>query len=806
MQTPPSRRQGLEQRLKAIESERTELLRQLAEEPADYWIDPLPASLLGIPACVAPPSTSDERITLFTRLFRSRDDVFPKRWENKNKSTHGYSPACRNEWVQGVCEKPKTKCTQCSQRVFLRLDETVIRGHLEGLFTIGTYAIRLDDTCTFLAADFDKERWRQDVMAFKNTAIGFGIETYIERSRSGNGAHAWMFFKEPVPARLARQLGTIILMQAIEKEYQQEFNSYDRFFPSQDTLPKGGFGNLIALPLQRIPRKDGNSVFVDDDFNPWPDQWNFLSKVRLLSKSELIHCIEKNLPEKPHAMPPESPDLEILQAEKLLSSGKTLPVHYAGAILITVSNCIEIPIDGLPSKLITMYKRAATFANPKFYELQRLRFSTWKTPRYICCAELSDDGKRILLPRGLLSPCMQLSESAGASIEIADLRPQYRRISVKFTGELLAAQTSAVRDLLKNESGILVAPPGAGKTVIGCALIGKRKLPTLILVHRKQLADQWKQRLLQFTNLTKKQIGTFDLKDEKRKGVVDIGMFQTLAHAVANQELIREYGMVIVDECHRVPAPSFEPVLKKILARHYVGLTATPYRKDGLDKIITMQCGPILHTMAESAAQQELVRNVVVRETSFKMTEGENIRSELHEIWQALITDPVRVALIAADIISALSEGRFPLVLSDRKEHLEAITKKVAELQENKAINGFVITSDNGKKERDSFIKSARDLIAQGKPAFLLSTGSLIGEGFDLPELCTLILAMPLSFKGRLVQYAGRLHRESSGKKEVRIYDYVDVNLGLGITMFRKRLTTYRKMGYTVHLPANSRL
>jgi superfamily II DNA or RNA helicase len=360
--------------------------------------------------------------------------------------------------------------------------------------------------------------------------------------------------------------------------------------------------------------------------------------------------------------------------------------------------------------------------------------------------------------------------------------------------------------LLKNECGVLVAPPGAGKTVIGCALICKRKVPTLILVHRKQLADQWKQRLLQFTDLDKKQIGTYDLKGGKRKGTVDIGMLQTLAHANDCRQSIAGYGLVIVDECHRVPAASFEPVLKRIEARYYVGLTATPYRKDGLDKIITMQCGPVLHTMTESIAQKEIVRNVIVRETSFRMGESQNMRSELHEIWQALITDPARLTLVASDIGTALTEGRFPLVLSDRKEHLVALAQRVTEMYGSESVNGFVITSANGTKERAKFIDSARDLHAKGKRAFLLSTGSLIGEGFDLPELCTLILAMPLSFKGRLVQYAGRLHREREGKNDVRIYDYVDVNLGLGITMFRKRVTTYRKMGYAIHLPPESRL
>ena len=801
---PASRRQEIKQRLDDLEKEHKNLLQELARLPPDIESPSFPQTL-GISVSESPLTTSEERIAL-TRLFRCREDVFPKLWENRSKGTKGYSPACQVEWVHGVCEKPKIKCSDCRNKVFIPFDENVIRGHLEGNFTVGTYAIREDDSCIFLATDFDKDHWQQDVSAFRVASRKLGIETYVERSRSGNGAHAWIFFKEPILAKLARQLGTIILSHAIGERNLIRFESYDRFFPSQDTIPKGGFGNLIALPLQRIPRKNGNSVFVDDDFHPWPDQWKFLSGVRLLSNAEVIDFVNKFSRKSSAAHFSEPQDPEIAQAERLITSDKRPIGHYTDDIFIEISNHVEILLKGIPSRLIAAYKHAATFANPKFFELQRLRFSTWKTPRYICCAELSDDGERIILPRGILSQCKELSESTGAKVVISDIRPKYKRIAAKFIGELLVPQIHALRDLIKNENGVLVAPPGAGKTVIGCALICKRKLPTLILVHRKQLADQWKQRLLQFTDLKKKQIGTFDLKGKKRKEIVDIGMLQTIAHIKDDSGLIDGYGLVIVDECHRVPAPSFEPVLKRIEARYYLGLTATPYRKDGLDKIITMQCGPIQHTMTESVAQKEIIRNVIVRETSFRMIETPDVRAELHEIWQAMIIDLDRLTLVASDICTALSEGRFPLVLSDRTEHLTALSRKVTEMHEGASVNGFVITSANGKMERAKFIESARGLHAQGKKAFLLSTGSLIGEGFDLPELCTLMLAMPLSFKGRLVQYAGRLHRESTGKKDVRIYDYVDVNLGLGITMFRKRLTTYRKMGYTIHLPPGSKL
>jgi superfamily II DNA or RNA helicase len=372
------------------------------------------------------------------------------------------------------------------------------------------------------------------------------------------------------------------------------------------------------------------------------------------------------------------------------------------------------------------------------------------------------------------------------------------------SSKLLPLQKRALRDLSSQESGVLVAPPGSGKTVIACALIAKRKLRTLVLVHRKQLADQWTEQLLQFTDLEKGQIGSFDGKETRRKGVVDMGMLQTLARDHDPDRLLDGYGHIVIDECHHVPAVSFESVLRRIQARHFLGLTATPYRKDGLEKIITMQCGPVLHTMAETKAQAQLSRQVLVRETGFRMDPEASAQPALHEIWQALITDKERLRLVASDVIAALEEERFPLVLSDRKDHLELLLAEIT--ASRKHVAGFLFTSDIGKRQRNRMMDEITAMRERGEFPFLLSTGSLIGEGFDLPELCTLVLAMPLSFKGRLVQYAGRLHRESAGKRDVRIYDYVDSNLGLCITMFRKRMTTYRKMGYIVEIPPDSHL
>jgi superfamily II DNA or RNA helicase len=763
--------------------------------------------MYGNPAAHTPLPTSEERITFFHKLFVCREDVFPKLWENIKTGKKGYSPACRVEWVKGVCGKPAVKCGECLNRQFIPLDETIIRQHLEGKITAGTYAIRADDTCIFLAIDFDKSSWRTDVTAVKKAARELGIELSIERSRSGNGAHAWIFFNEPIQARLARHLGSLILTHAIAQHHQMEFNSYDRLFPNQDTLPKGGFGNLIALPLQREPRKSGNSVFVDDNFEAFPDQWVFLSTIKCLSNADVSALLTTHTPIIFATPSDDAADVSLLAAESTLQyKPSSMDLVFTGNIMFELSNSLSISIANLPSSLVAALKMTGTFANPKFYELQRLRFSTWNTPRYICCAALSEDRRMLILPRGLLEQCLAIAQNHGATVTIRDRRKDYAPIATTFSGTLLPQQREACEALLNFESGVLVAPPGAGKTVMACAVIASRKLPTLILVHRKQLAEQWKAQLLQFTDLTKKQIGTFDLNGGKRKGIVDIGMIQTVSKEKSREFILPDYGLVIIDECHHIPALSFEAVLGKISARYFLGLTATPYRKDGLEKIIHMQCGPVRHTMTETIGQSLIGRHVIIRETNFTMPDSDTPQTAIHQIWERLVSDSSRLSLVARDVADALEEGRFPLVLSDRRDHLvlllEAINKHVDAERET----GFLLTSDMGKKKRRQIIDTAIEMRGMGNHPFLLSTGSLIGEGFDLPGLCTLFLAMPLSFKGRLIQYAGRLHRESEGKTDVRIYDYVDIGLGLGVSMFRKRVTAYKKMGYRLDVPPGSKI
>lgn len=613
----------IEARLSELENERKSLVVELtALQSSTRSEDELP-SLLGLPVSASSPRTPEEKVDLFLTLFRARESVFPKLWENLSKGTKGYSPACRNEWVPGVCGKPKVKCSECPSQAFIRLDEQAVRDHLQGKknCTIGTYAIREDDTCTFLAADFDGEGWHQDVSAYRVAARELGIQVEIERSRSGNGAHAWIFFQTPVEARAARQLGTVIVARAQASRHTMSLSTYDRFFPNQDTLPRGGFGNLIALPLQKAPRDEGNSVFLNEDLTPHEDQWTLLASARRLSVDEVRGVLSRELSNSAFQLV-QYEDSAVASAEHALDSGSHKVVHgsYIGQIEIEIGARLSVKTAELPSSILSALKRTATFANPEFFNKERLRFSTWKTPRFIFCGEIFPD--RLILPRGCLDACLEIAKKAGSSVVLRDSRPGFSKVKATFHGELSAEQKKAVAELIKNDIGVLVAPPGAGKTVIGCALITKRKLSTLVLVHRTPLMDQWRQRISEFLSIDPKKIGTFGGTRKKPTGEIDVGMLPSLAKLEDAEalEMLAPYGQIIIDECHHLPAVSFDKVLQKSPAKHVVGLTATPYRKDGHQAIIHMQCGATRYEI-KHVDGPTLTKRVIVRETtsSFRM-------------------------------------------------------------------------------------------------------------------------------------------------------------------------------------------
>ncbi len=809
---PYSRLAAIAAELRELEERRSRLLAEQAELTRREY-DTLP--LTG-PQSVATPLTPDQKIAFFLSLFACRTDVYPRLWENPKTARKGYSPTCRNEWVRGICEKPRVKCTDCLHQAFPQLDANAIRDHLTGRHTIGSYSIRADDTCTFLAADFDGSGWRDDLTAYLRAAAKLSLTVAAERSRSGNGGHAWLFFAEPVPAALARRLGTFILAHAAVLHPALRLETYDRFFPNQDTLPSGGFGNLIALPLQKPARDHGNSVFLDNTLAPVPDQWAHLASLPRLTREDLDSALARATPpptpRSTHPSDDPEPAPFQLQSDEsaldLLPASITRDLHPHPVAAFRAAQLV-IPLANLPARLTAALKRLATFANPVFHEKQRLRFPTYDTPRFLFVGELHPD--RLVLPRGVLADATQLLRRAGGRLHLTDQRPPATPFAATFLGTLTAPQQAAVNAMLAHHEGVLVAPPGAGKTVMACALLARRGVKTLILVHRTSLLEQWRERLAAFLGLAPRDIHRLGGAKRTAQAPVALGMLQTVARSPHPETLLAPYAHVIIDECHHVPAAGFETVLKACPARFILGLTATPRRKDGLQKLLHLQCGPVRHHFASAPDTTAHQRLLFVRTCPLDLPPPD---APIHQLWTALVTSRARNEQIAADIATCHREGRAIAVLSDRREHLTNLQAHTARLLADSSVSPEAPTPafdstpaqpsptlhhlDGSTTRRDrAAILADLDRLADTAQGFVLfATASLLGEGFDLPRLDTLFLTTPVSFSGRVVQYAGRLHRAHPGKTDVRIYDYYEPAHRLSAHMHRKRLTTLHALDY----------
>ncbi len=759
----------------------------------------LPLPMSAQPTVESAHHSPAEKITLFLDLFGTRRSVYPKRWENSKTNKSGYSPACDNEWRQGVCRKPQVKCTECAHQKFPPLDARAVELHLRGLATLGVYAIAEDNTCRFLAADFDGEGWKENVAAYREAGAKTAMTIAIERSRSGTGAHAWIFFSEPVPAEFARKLGTILLAQAAATRPSMGLETFDRLFPNQDTISPGGFGNLIALPLARQPRQAGNTLFLDDQFQPITDQWEYLARLLRPSMQQVHELVARMapLPPQPQQQSSEMPDLVLRSEEAALDLSRPTirKGMMSGEITIRLDSKIHIART-FPVAVLAALKRLATFANPVFHEKLRLRFPTFDTPRFLFAGEWHPD--RLLLPRGILEPCLQILEDSGAEVCLQDQREKGTRCVWTFGAELRPEQQRAVREMEQHDIGILCAPPGSGKTVMGCALIARHKTSAMVLVHRAVLLDQWKEAAMNFLGLKKKEIGVWKGSKPRLTRRLDIAMLPSLSRATDFAAAFAGYGLIIVDECHHIPAATFELLLKACPARRIIGLTATPYRKDHLEKLFLLQCGPIRHIL-KTADTNEEGRAVIVRRSTITMPQSTG-QPPIHEVWDALVADEGRLQRIVADIFACIEEGRCPLVLADRKLYLDKIDEAIKSNPRADGVSCYRMESGVGKKARNAIREKIDAHYQNEQPFVLLATASLVGEGFDLPQLDTLILAMPLSFKGRLIQYAGRLHRTHAGKASARIYDYLDDNHALTRAMFQRRSIGYRQMGYRVEM------
>ena len=740
-------------------------------------------------APVASYSAAGEKLKLFRSLFRGREDVYAVRWEGRNGKS-GYMPAYRREWGSGASlQNEKTK-------EYFPLTDDAVRNHLTGKTTIGVYPLLRDNSCWFLAVDFDKKDWSLDATEFLATCKEWDVPAVFERSRSGNGGHVWIFFKSAVQAALARNLGASILTRTMDRRHLIGLDSYDRFFPNQETMPKGGFGNLIALPLQHRPRQNGNSVFVDENLKPFHDQWAVLSTIQRMDENHAEEIVKKAQKtgqvvglrlsveddgSDPWTLPPsKKPKCE-------LSIGP-LP----STVRITLANFVYVEKQGLPSGFLNRLHRLAAFQNPEFYRAQAMRFSTFGKPRIIHCAE--ELSNHVAVPRGCFDDVMSLFEVHGISPMIENQATIGHAHDLKFFGELRPDQRRAAKALIQHDHGVLCATTAFGKTVIAAWLIARRKVNTLILVHRRQLLDQWIERLTSFLHLPKIQLGKIGGGSRRLTGVIDVAVIQSLYQKHTVDDLVTDYGHVIVDECHHVSAVSFEQVLRQVKARYVTGLTATPVRKDGHHPIITMQCGPIRYRVdAKTQAKLRPFNHIAVpRATDLRLQAGGD-RFEIHQIYAALAKNRRRNDLIASDVISAVRSGRSPIVLTERVSHICELEARLA----GDVKNVIVLRGGAGMKKRKAE-KDQLDCVSESEDRVLLATGRYIGEGFDDSRLDTLFLAMPIAWKGTLQQYAGRLHRLHDNKQVVVIYDYVDAMVPVLDKMFLKRRKGYEAIGYEV--------
>jgi superfamily II DNA or RNA helicase len=755
-------------------------------------------------------SSGQEKIRLFRSLFRGREDVFPRRFESKKTGKSGYQPVCRKEWIKGLCRKPKIKCHDCESRDFVPVTDEVIESHLLGHdvstkrskrdYTIGVYPLLQDETCWFLVVDFDKEDWLDDVSVYMDTCRTYKVPVVLERSRSGNGGHVWFFFSEPIPAGLARQLGAFMLTESMEQRPDIGFESYDRFFPSQDTMPRGGFGNLIALPLQKKPREKGNTLFLDERFTPYPDQWAFLSSTSRMSRSQVEEVVKQASTRggilgvrmvateeddsEPWLDPPS-------RYRKELAISGPLPKQ----IELVLGNQIYIEKEILPPVLKNRLIRVAAFQNPEFYRAQAMRFPTYDKPRIINCCE--DFPKYIGIPRGCLEEVIALLESLGIKTVLKEERFEGRQADISFQGVLRPEQKKAVKALLSHDTGVLSASTAFGKTVVASFLIAKRGVNTLVMVHRRQLLDQWIARLTTFLDIDPKEIGQIGGGKREPKGIIDVAIIQSLSKKGVVDDIVGDYGHLVVDECHHVSARSFEIAARQSKARYVIGLSATVIRKDGHHPIIFMNCGPIRYKVDDrkQAIKRPFTHKIVVRNTPFELPSHLETKKPLaiHELYAALIRDEKRNNMIVDDVVKAVRDGRSPLLLTERREHLE----KLESLLSSKVQNAFVMKGGMGKKQRRA-LSDKMQALGDEQERVILATGRYLGEGFDDARLDTLFLTLPVSWKGVLAQYAGRLHRLHELKKEVLIYDYLDANVSVSARMYERRMNGYKAIGYEI--------
>ena len=772
------------------------------------------------------PELGPEHASILYSYFKGRQDVYALRSSKK-----GYYTQCNNFWKYGICPKKdgvKIKCQDCPSKDYKELKGRVIFQHLHGLNedctdVVGLYPLFPNGTCWFLVFDFDNHNesaesskdWQQEVNALRQMCTVLGVDALVERSRSGRGAHIWIFFSDPIQASKARKFGEALLRKGAESVSLKTFTYYDRMIPMQDSLPEGKLGNLIALPLQGRALRNGNSAFVDESWNTYKDQWKRLRETRKLSEKEVDDLIKLWCPDDDtmsifqNDIEEESTAQAPLLFGKSPASGRNFHIEDADDVVkIYLSDGIYVNKTGLKDRMQNAIRRIAAYSNPQFFQTLKLGFSTKDTPRIVYNGY--DEGDYIVIPRGCYDELISQLSVAGVRYDVVDKRQKGRKIDIHFNGDLYSEQQIAAEKMLYNDIGVLAAATAFGKTVLGAYLIAEKKVNALVLVHNVEIMNNWIKDLSSFLTINeelptyttpkgrvKKRsslIGTFSSQKDSTTGIIDIAMITSLGREDNINELVRNYGMVIVDECHHAAAVTHENVLRAVTARYVYGMSATINRGDKQDKKMFMQLGPIRHryTAKERAQKQGIGHYIYPRFTRLvDLNQSEDKNPS--DYYRLIMQSELRNMQIVSDAIDCVRRGRTPVIMTKYKEHAQ----KLYDMLQGSADHVFLLQGGKSLKERTA-IREQMAAVRADESIILVAIGQYVGEGFNYPRLDTMLLAMPISFEGNVEQHAGRLNRDYEGKTDAIIFDYIDQHVPTLKRMYYKRLRAYKKIGYEI--------
>ena len=758
----------------------------------------------------------------FMMFCRGRKDVYDLRYTNPRSGKNGYYTQCFNRWDRNchIQKKDGIRCKNCELRAYKPVTLPLIKAHMNGADPNGNdvvaiYPMLENNLCQLLVFDFDNhakgaeqddhantdDGWKEEINALRHICRNLQVDAVVERSRSGRGAHLWIFFKEMIPARLARRFGFAMLEKGAESVNLKSFKYYDRMIPAQDALPEGGLGNVIALPLQGMALKSGNSAFVDENWNAYEDQLSVLSGTKRLTRQEIEDCLSLW-----YCSGPDGKDDDIDEAPWDKNSGIEAG-SVKGTVHIVLADRIYIDSSGMPNKAKRQLRRMAAVSNRMYFQNQAMDMPNYDESRFIYLG--SDEGKYIVLPRGLREELLKKFDQAGVRYRIEDKRTEGRKLNISFMGDLRESQVPAVETMLENETGILHAATAFGKTVVCCDMIARRSLSTLILVDRTDLMNQWLKRLEEFLDIDeelpeyqtktgrikkrKSLIGNLQGAHDTLTGIVDVAMIRSLKKKDGFHPMLKEYSQVYFDECHHAASDSAMEVLQEINAKYVYGVTATPKRGDGKEKINELLIGPVRYrfTAKDRAEEQNIDHLVYPRFTRTVKTHRLSKTPYGNDAFELIRNNCVRDEQIVRDVADCVKAGRTPVVLTKYVDH----AKKLSERLKTYADRVILLTGADGTKARRAQVEELHQ-VKDSESLILVGTGSLLGEGFDFPRLDTLFMATPVSGESVVEQYVGRLNRDYEGKENVIVYDYVDSHIPKFDKMYAARLRAYKKIGY----------